>query len=75
MITLEKLTRGNMGRDTTDPTSPHVGVVMDIRNGRAYMRPISGGVEWSAELSDVEPYSLLRLKTAETNATVARYRL
>jgi hypothetical protein len=70
VITLEKLTKGKMGQDKTG----RVGIVMDLRNGRAYLRPVGGGTEWSAPVGDVEPYSLLRLKTAQTNAAAKRYR-
>lgn len=75
MITLEKLEKGKMGRDLSDPTTPRVGIVMDIRGGRAYMRPVGGGTEWSAPLGDVAPHSLssaLSPKVAEINARTRR---
>jgi hypothetical protein len=70
VIILEKLTKGKMGRDTSDPAKPRVGIVMDIRGRLAYLRPVGGGFEWSAPLSNVEPYALssaLRPTIAEIN--------
>lgn len=70
VITLDKLTKGKTCRDVSDPTLPRVGVVMDIRHGRAYMRPLGGGLEWSRPLGEVEPYSLssaLSPRVAEIN--------
>lgn len=52
-----------------------VGVVMDVLDGRVYLRPPAGGMEWEADPESVRPAGSeeqLRARVAEANATSVR---
>ncbi len=51
-----QLTVGELAFDTQKKV---MGVVMDITWGPVYLRPLRGGVEWTARREDVRPATIL----------------
>lgn len=51
----------DVGALVVDTASRRVGTLMDVTGGTAWLRPVGGGVEWTAKADDVRPAT-----TAET---------
>jgi hypothetical protein len=65
----------NKGELVLDESSGRVGVVMDVLDGRVYLRPPGGGTEWEADPRNVRaagPEEELRARVAEANAASVR---
>ncbi|GGT36559.1 hypothetical protein [Streptomyces purpureus] len=52
----------------------HVGRVMDVRVGTAFLRPLNGGVEWSAPVEELEPAAQSDALSAAVDAANTRTR-
>jgi hypothetical protein len=60
-----------IGETVRDTGSDRIGVVMDHQGSYVQLRPLSGGREWDADPSRIEPISqseLLSTRVAEANA-------